>query len=77
MNNLQEYLEKVRATENAFKTACAKQYDKGFWGFYAAIENSDNVPDELLELMNDWNAALADFYQARDGKNGFLGSRVA
>lgn len=62
-------------SEKAFDLACKPHYCDGRWGFYRAIECNQPVPQSVQEAFDISHKALHDFYKARDGKDGFLGSR--
>jgi hypothetical protein len=59
----------------ALDEACRPHYCDGRWGAYRAIEAGQDVPAAVMAAMDIAHAARHEFYSARDGEGGFLGSR--
>ena len=62
------------AGEN-YDKVCLRFWQGARWDGYRAIE-SDTAPKCVVKAMEDYHAATHAFYLARDGHNGFLGSRA-
>jgi hypothetical protein len=57
-----------------FDSTCLRFYPDARWGGYRAIE-ADIAPPCVIAAMERYHAETHAFYLARDGHNGFLGSR--
>jgi hypothetical protein len=74
MSILEELKSQANASNVIFIDTCNKYYDD-VWCFYHAEDRGEIIPADVVEAMNQWHHDLHKYFNARDGENGFLGSR--
>lgn len=67
--------ERANTARDQLDTVCRAHYPDGRWGAYRACECDQPLPDDVSTAMDAYHDALHNFFHARDGDRGFLGSR--
>lgn len=63
------------ALEQRFEDECIANGYNDRWDAYKSEETGCNWAESLQVAHDAWIVALHNFYKARDGERGFLGSR--
>jgi len=71
--SLQAAREKADMLEVAFEKQCVISGYRDKWDAYKKHEAGEKWPDNLEMIWQWYITATIDFYEMRDGPNGFLG----